>query len=73
MQLKSTCGPRAMQSRLFIKLATHYLSNLSKGRTIIFLPGEGGSHFGKPAHNFFSHSAVSNNFFFSFYSCEQFL
>ena len=23
----------------------------------------GGSHFGKPAHNFFSHSAVSNNIF----------
>ena len=37
-----------------------------------FSTGGGGSHFGKPAHNFFSHSAASNNFFLSFYSCEQF-
>ena len=28
--------------------------------------------FGKPAHNFFSHSAAPNNFSLSFYSREQF-
>ena len=32
-----------------------------------------GSHFGKPAHNFFSHSVASNNFFLSFYSWKQIL
>ena len=30
---------------------------------MIFLPVGGGSSFGKPAHNFLSHSAASDNFF----------